>query len=577
MAHWPFFRSVLSRYGPIAASYAGKAQEQAGQAAESITETCVLFLSDVLLLHGGPSGWLHDSARHARELFAAILESLGPAEVLSTGATTTTLRRRLCERLVTLLLYGGAWAGLRQEDCDDRLFGASPARPHLAASWALTRMMLEAFHQPLPRRPALATEDPLQLDQLSQEAAGAAHQGRLLCFFSCLGRASAAHAALMASVGEIILCTELWRLGTRESLVGNGAQAPGGTSVSALSPGMPKQWRLLHLPRLLRLLCQQLAASCVGNEGAAIFANQMAELWLTHIWRPFALLCLEAEIGDALPLAEMLAAVVSPVQAVNSASTAPLSAAGQMWPLLAKEVAGTCQQIAIAWRRRQSYDPDSAGSGSSAAVVQALRTLRHLAKSLLAADAEGIHDDSDPDVAATCADASLRGAEEARERRLRLQEELQEELRVDTSCIVAVAKQALRDNVQEMVRAEWQAARRLRLGGEDDEEDDDLDLRRSSVVLWRPRAAPKRKCSKTKRIVNATRLAAEAKQGKGLSRKRPGQPAGAADGRLRRAVAASDDDSDGSAGAYSHVQRPPKKRRCKQPSSSLCLGRPGGS
>lgn len=582
MAHWPFFLSVLSRYAPIAASYADKAEVHAGQAAESITETCVLFLSDVLLVHGGPSGWLQDSARRAKELFAAILEVLGPAAVLSTGAATT-LWRRLCERLVTLLLYGGAWAGLQQEDCLDCMFAASPARPHLAASWALTRMMLEAFHQPLPQRPAPAREELLQLHQLSKEAAGAAHRGRLLCFFSCLGRASAAHAALMASVGEIILCTELWRLGTQESLASNSAQVVGGNALSCLPPGMPKQWRQLHLPRLLRLLCQQLAASCVGNEGVTIFANQMADLWLTSIWRPFALLCLEAELVDALPLAEVLAAVVSPVQAVNNTGTAPLSAARQVWPLLSKEVAGTCQQIAVVWRRRQSFDPDCPGSGCSPVVAQALRTVRHLAESLLAAEAEGLHVENELDVAATCADASSRGFEEARERRLLLREELQE-LRVDTSCIVAAAKQAFQTDVQHMVRAERQAVRRPREGAEDDEEEDDLGLCGSSVLLGRPRTAPQKKCARTKHVVHASGLAAAgAKLGKGLARKHPAKPPSVPEvGRVRRAAAAtlagSDDDSDGSGGIFSLLhQSRKKKRHCKRPSSTLCLGRPGGS
>ena len=49
-------------------------------------------------------------------------------------------------------------------------------------------------------------------------------------------------------------------------------------------------WRLkgrVQLPRLLRLVCQQLAASCTAQRRAA----EWASLWLKRIWRPLALLC----------------------------------------------------------------------------------------------------------------------------------------------------------------------------------------------------------------------------------------------------------------------------------------------
>ncbi|CAJ1403931.1 unnamed protein product [Effrenium voratum] len=264
MTYWPFFLELL------------RSSRQ-----DDIIETCGLFLTDVLLQRDG----LGDAALSAwPALRSAALRAARP------------LRRRLAERLMTLLLY------------------SAPGEAEIEASWSLAWLMLEAFHT-----------EPEVCQALDLEAAEeAAFRGRLLCFFGCLGRASVAHARLMARALQLLLSTDLWRLGALQPL----ASGPRGA-----------QWRLVHMPRLVRLVCQQLAASCAARRQA----EHLAGFWLEQIWRPLALLCLDSAEDSSPLLAELLAAISAPL--LPAAGKAPLAAANQLWPRLKQEVVESCQEI----------------------------------------------------------------------------------------------------------------------------------------------------------------------------------------------------------------------------------------
>jgi len=293
--HWPFFLSLLRRFG-----------SRTGREAEIISQTCAMFLSDVLLLHSGASEWFPDPAAKSAALLAALRKA---------QAVSPPLRRKLSEKIAMMMLYGA-----------DREIT-------MESTWALTSMMLEVFHHPAGK-PSAEVADAAKLDL--EEAEEAAHRGRLLCFFGCLGRASASHAARLGAAAELLLSTDLWHLAVPRPLTATrGAQT----------------WRYLQLPRLLRLVCQQLAASCAGHAGRPA-ARHSAAIWLERVWRPLALLCLD--VREESLLAELLRAAIVPVQAVDRSFSAPFTAAGDFWPFIAREVSEACQEISAAWSKGSS-------------------------------------------------------------------------------------------------------------------------------------------------------------------------------------------------------------------------------
>eukprot|EP00931_Biecheleriopsis_adriatica_P086539 TRINITY_DN61188_c0_g1_i1.p1 TRINITY_DN61188_c0_g1~~TRINITY_DN61188_c0_g1_i1.p1 ORF type:complete len:2103 (+),score=456.73 TRINITY_DN61188_c0_g1_i1:80-6388(+) len=424
-AHWPFFTSVLERFAPLVTSM-GDSSSRSAHAAEVVTETCAVFLSDVLLVHGGPCGWLPNIAQHACELFSALLKALGHPAIAGANRPAK-LRRHLSDRLITLLLYGVAWAG--QDVCP-----GSDCRPHPGASWALAWLMLEAFYGAPPGPSASAFAEPARLASEPEEAA---YRGRLLCFFGCLGRASAPHASLLASAGEILLSTDLWRLGAQRPLLSDHA-------VSASTAGL-RRWRCLQLPRLLRLLCQQLAASAASS-GSAAAARELAELWFRSVWRPLALLCLEAFDEESL-LAELIQASLAPVEAVDSSGAVPLSAAGEAWPCIAQEVVASCQEIGFVWRKRQSFDADNTitSGGCVGQTLLLVPTVRRLAARLrCAAKPSKVDDAEDEDEKEDGGCQSwAKSLQAARAQRLCLQKVLKE-LGVDCKALVAGGVKSLK-------------------------------------------------------------------------------------------------------------------------------------
>ncbi|CAE7940079.1 unnamed protein product, partial [Symbiodinium necroappetens] len=140
--HWPFFLSLLRRFG-----------SRSGREAELISQTCAMFLSDVLLLHSGASEWFPDPAAKSAALLAALRKA---------QAVSPPLRRKLSEKIAMMMLYGA-----------DREIT-------IESTWALTSMMLEVFHHPAGK-PSAEVADSAKLDL--EEAEEAAHRGRLLCFF----------------------------------------------------------------------------------------------------------------------------------------------------------------------------------------------------------------------------------------------------------------------------------------------------------------------------------------------------------------------------------------------------------
>jgi len=541
-SHWPFFLSVLGRYGPIAASLttsAGRqadgACQQAAEAAEVIAETCVLFLSDVLLLHGGRGGWLPDSDERATELFSALMAALGPPSVAGSGGSGSggrapsalrpppALRQRLSERLCTLMLYGSAWSA---DTMAPYAGGEEDLQPHLGASWCLTWLMLEAFHRPPPGPSATALAESAALRL--QDTQEAAHRGRLLCFFGCLGRASAPHAALLASAGEILLSTELWRLGAQRPLSGGGKAV----ALAASAVGV-RRWRPVQLPRLIRLLCQQLSACCVAGtqdaRGAPGCAKRIAELWLTSVWRPLSLLCLEAFEEESL-LAELLQVALSPIEAVSggqvaaagaSLGSAPLSAATEVWPEMVREVSYACQRIADAFQQRASEKSSAANSGIAQA-PQVAPLLRRVSDRLAQVRFHG----SEPSEDEALEDWN-KACKYAKSRRQQLRNALKD-LGVDAKGLVASAAETLRARVSRVSLSQREAPGR--------------------------RKAAKGRSKRRASLGEGALVALSSLSASSLKRKR-----------LRRPGAVSDDDSDGPG--------PPSSKR---PSSSLLLGRPGG-
>ncbi|CAK9056598.1 CCHC-type domain-containing protein, partial [Durusdinium trenchii] len=259
---------------------------------EDLIEICALFILDVLLLRGPE---LPEGA--AAQGFAALRGVLGPPR-----PPAPPLQRRLSERLITLLLYGH-W----EEEVE------------LDASWLLAWLMIEAFHHPSP-------ESSTKVDM--EAARQAALRGRLLCFLGCLGRASVVHAKRLTSALRLLLSTDLWQLGKQIPLSSGPRQ---GAQV----------WRALHLPRLVRLVCQQLAASCAASSGGK--AQDYAELWL-QVWRSLVVLGLEFPEDAQLP--ELFSATAFALQPLG-ALPAPLQKAPG-WRPLASEVLASCREIAKA-------------------------------------------------------------------------------------------------------------------------------------------------------------------------------------------------------------------------------------
>jgi len=261
---------------------------------EATTEICALFILDVLLLHGSelPAGSAASAFTALRQVLGAPLSDGGPRP----------LQRRLAERLITILLYGH-WDQETEVD----------------ASWFLAWLMLEAFRYPAASAPVLNAE-------LDMEAAKqAAFRGRLLCLFGCMGRASVPHAMRLSSAMQLLLSTDLWHLAIPISQGSRGVQ-----------------WRAVHLPRLLRLVCQQLAASCATQKRGSN-AEDWAQLWLERIWRPLALLCLESP--EEAVLTELLSATAFALQPSGASNLAPLQKA-RTWQNIMQEVLESCHEIA---------------------------------------------------------------------------------------------------------------------------------------------------------------------------------------------------------------------------------------
>jgi len=276
--HWTFFLELI----------------KSDRKDEAMTKTCGLFLLDVLLLYGDqlPPGAALSAFAALRQVLGGPLGGGGPSEV----------QRCLAERLITILLYG-QW----------------DAETELDASWFLAWLMLEAFRHPASTTPDLKNQAEVNMEAAMQ----AAFRGRLLCMFGCLGRASLPHATRLSSAMQLLLSTDLWRLGSQIS-------------------GSPRgvQQRAVHLPRLLRLVCQQLAASCVQQKSSN--AQHWAQLWLERIWRPLALLCLEAPEEEQLT--ELLSATAFALQPSGASNLAPLQKA-KNWHRIKQEVEESCQEI----------------------------------------------------------------------------------------------------------------------------------------------------------------------------------------------------------------------------------------
>lgn len=278
--HWTFFLELM----------------KSDRKDEAMTKTCGLFLLDVMLLYGDqlPPGAALSAFAALRQVLGRPLQG-GPSEV----------QRCLAERLITILLYG-QW----------------DAETELDASWFLAWLMLEAFRHPASTTPDLKNQAEVNMEAAMQ----AAFRGRLLCMFGCLGRASLPHATRLSSAMQLLLSTDLWRLGTQIS-EGSG-------------PRGVQQWRAVHLPRLLRLVCQQLAASCVQQKSSN--AQHWAQLWLERIWRPLALLCLE--VPEEEQLTELLSATAFALQPSGASNLAPLQKA-KNWQSIKREVEESCQEI----------------------------------------------------------------------------------------------------------------------------------------------------------------------------------------------------------------------------------------
>eukprot|EP00435_Cladocopium_sp_Y103_P010592 s1076_g2.t1 len=322
--------AAASQWQGVLQGAAGKKWRPHSGKAQAMTKTCALFIFDVLLLYGDqlPPGAASSAFSALRQVLGRPLGGCGgPSEV----------QRCLAERLITILLYGH-W----DEETE------------LDASWFLAWLMLEAFRHPASTTPDLKNQAEVNMEVPRPDQDNkAAFRGRLLCMFGCLGRASLPHATRLSSAMQLLLSTDrgecrrsfaswtigrllkmidqriwmdLWRLGTQIS-EGSG-------------PRGVQQWRAVHLPRLLRLVCQQLAASCATQKSSK--AQHWAQLWLERIWRPLALLCLDAPEEEQLT--ELLSATAFALQPFGASNLAPLQKA-KNWQSIKQEVRESCQEI----------------------------------------------------------------------------------------------------------------------------------------------------------------------------------------------------------------------------------------
>lgn len=373
-SHWPFFVTVLSRYVPVVGTL--PLGSEAAASAEVIVETCVFFLSDVLLLlqSAAVTESCLDGGHCATQLFEALAQILNPSTVVvaacggedigggDVAAPTAEqqrrlpggIRRRLSERLCTTLLYGGAWAGQDELSEDPVSVLGLHDQPQLC--WLLTWLLLEAFCQPPPPAtpPARGTTGAEQwLDEASEKAA---YRGKLMCFFELLLRASPVHAELAVVACEVFLSTGIWHLCTL---------APLGTGL--------RTWRLIQMPRLVRLVSRLLGVAA----GATLAKGAAARLWLEAVWRPLALLCLgqEHQADACLPKA-LLAALAAVGVSSEAHAPQPLFAAaecGNPWPQLAAEIASTIELIVGCWKRQgfgSIQDTRQQGRGGTGGVAR---------------------------------------------------------------------------------------------------------------------------------------------------------------------------------------------------------------
>jgi len=520
-AHWPFFASVLTRYGPVAASL--PSGSEAAAAAEAIVEACVLFLADVLLLHGAdPSGV--EGPQRVSDFFQALSQVLGPPAAARAGSgmppalpgLPARLRRLVAERVCSLLLYGGAWSGREPPSPEDA--ASEPLHWHPSTSWLAAWLLLEAFYQPPP--PA-APNEALMPEEAAEEAA---HRGRLLCFFGCLSRASLMHAELLAAAGEVFFSTELWRLGGQQTL------------------GSSRSWRVVQLPRLVRFLSRQLGIAYESRAGVA--------LWLRAVWRPLALLCAEQHADPCLP--DALLAAIAAMGMPESPSDGPASGvAGGLWAAAAAEVAQATQEIALSWGGGEEGSGESPRGPFSTAHVKAVPPLRRLAARLFTAAGHGL--------AAESRDGS-KWQEAAVKRRQGLREALAA-AGIDAAGIVAATAASLRSWPNCVPRCSRKAAGRQSLA-------------RHTSLARRQAPAQRRQPLRHSLPAAAGRPELQASAGSTPARACGGV---AATPRKRRRSAVSDDDSDGPP-AMKHWQPGPAAGSAMGTCSrAWSLGRPGGS
>eukprot|EP00928_Gymnodinium_smaydae_P032551 TRINITY_DN23544_c0_g3_i2.p1 TRINITY_DN23544_c0_g3~~TRINITY_DN23544_c0_g3_i2.p1 ORF type:complete len:1106 (+),score=279.33 TRINITY_DN23544_c0_g3_i2:211-3318(+) len=385
-AHGPFFQAVLQRFAPLAAAAAGEQREVSDEstaAAIYITEACVDFLADSCIQYQGQPGIEGCGFHNTGDLLAVLARVIGmpgggfrgdrpiplslPAALLapparragaddddSDGEAGSAARRpegwlathvsqeraislprlptgarwRLSRRLCALLLCGG---------CGDD--GGGGDLPSPSVLWALGWLLVEAF---CVAPAALYGGDASSADSLREgnafvraagqleAAAEADHRGRLLGFFGCLGRASTLHARLLAGAAEILLSSDLWRLG-----------------LSALVAGR-RRCCLVHLPRLVRLLSRQLISTFSAAPAGSDVARRLVEHWMESLWRPLALLCLEERpLSDeeSLCLPEALLAALT----VASDAAAEWQIQGCLCAELFDEVARTTTRVLETW------------------------------------------------------------------------------------------------------------------------------------------------------------------------------------------------------------------------------------
>lgn len=292
--HWPFFISVFKRYVPILLSSSCHANE-------AVVEHCLAFLSDAL--NSPFSTHWPDTVREARG--QELLEALVPLTACS--STPARLRRCLATRLCSLLLFLG--------------LSSSPAH-----GWVLSWLLLQAFLR----------EPPAPVDDEAMAAAATA--GRLLRFFTSLGRLSLEHAGVLAAASLSFLSLELWQMGTCVQVSG-------------------QRWCALPLPRLVSLLSRQLATAGQAEGGVGWAHGQQAssevlQLWLDGLWRPLALICLDNAVVSIAYDSELPQALL----AAMTATALPGTVAGdltfvpmQRRPAVVAEIAWVLNRAVELW------------------------------------------------------------------------------------------------------------------------------------------------------------------------------------------------------------------------------------